>query len=466
MKLRVPEVEVPSDDPFKYDLLKRSESGEALTELVRATNDPLVLSINAPWGEGKSTFVRMWRQLMLNEGVKSIYFNAWENDYVDDPFTALMGELELGLTEIAEHAEVSEVRPHLQKAKKIGAGLLRRAVPSAIKVVTAGLIDADKIAADTLAEFAESIAEEQIKRYEDAKRSVAGFKEQLAAIAHKVYGTHPENPPLVIFVDELDRCRPPYAVAVLEAVKHFFAVPGVVFVLSLDRMQLGNAVRSMYGADMDVDGYLRRFFDLDFNLPPPSPGAFCKAQFGRFGLVDYFSRRTGHDSRYERNQLEGALTSLFSILRLSLRDQERAFCMLSLAIRSTPDNYRLYPLLLATLIVLKIKNPELYREFVLRQRTPSNILAYLGESDGGREFLNSNYGAAVEAYLVSCHSDRVGVRDLMGPYETIMESSTSEEEKARAKRIMELLRSFEFHDMSRVLDYLVRKIDLVSNFRA
>src|SRR5690606_34703090 len=76
--------------------------------------------------------------------------------------------------------------------------------------------------------------------------------------------------PIVFIIDELDRCRPDYAVSVLENIKHLFSVKGIVFVLSIDKEQLGHAVCGVYGSEkMDSNEYLRRFIDVEYSLPAP-----------------------------------------------------------------------------------------------------------------------------------------------------------------------------------------------------
>ena len=80
MRLKAPEFVIDNGDPFKHDLLERMESAEILTELLRSLDEPFVLCIDAPWGQGKSTFLRMWRQHLENERFATLHFNAWEND--------------------------------------------------------------------------------------------------------------------------------------------------------------------------------------------------------------------------------------------------------------------------------------------------------------------------------------------------------------------------------------------------
>ena len=471
MKLKAPPIEIPTDDPFRNDLLGRKESAEFLTELLRSTDEPMVLCINAPWGEGKSTFLRMWRQTLVNAGFKTLIFNAWENDFSDDALVSLIGELELGIQELSlEKKKAKKATAHINKAKKLGAALLRRSIPSAIKLATAGIVDLEKISEQTLAELGEKLAEEQIKHYEDAKKSVIGFRKELTEFAVEVCngeGSDLEKKlPLIILIDELDRCRPIYAIEILEKVKHFFSVPRVIFVLAMDKQQLGHSIRSLYGTGMDAGGYLRRFIDMDYNLPSPERGAFSRAQFLRFGLHDFFKKRQVGDTQYDYRRFEELFTELFSALGLTLREQEHSFSLLSLAIRTTPDNYLLFPLLLGTLIILKVKNPDLYKDFITERLNHQDVLRYIGSTPQGVEILRSSYGAVLEAHLLSSRSKRHMASDLVLPYQEVVDNPTSAEpEKERAKRIISILQSFDSREAYGILDYLVGKIDMVSQIK-
>ena len=98
------------------------------------------------------------------------------------------------------------------------------------------------------------------------------FKEKLEDLARALnnrtaQADNGNHKPLVVMIDELDRCRPSYAVELLETAKHLFDVDRIVFVLAVNREQLAHAVCALYGADFNAEGYLRRFFDEDFRLP-------------------------------------------------------------------------------------------------------------------------------------------------------------------------------------------------------
>lgn len=109
--------------------------------------------------------------------------------------------------------------------------------------------------------------------------------------------------PVVFIIDELDRCRPNYAVSVLEQMKHLFSVPGIVFVLSIDKEELGNAIRGAYGSEnINANEYLRRFIDLEYSIPKPATKDFIKymVDYLRFDEVLF----TGERMQYQRPQTE------------------------------------------------------------------------------------------------------------------------------------------------------------------
>ena len=91
------EIDVPKDDPFKHDLLDRREAVDTLTHLVANLDGPCVLGVDAAWGAGKTTFLRMWTQYLRNQGFPVVEFNAWETDYSEEPFVTLSTELTEGL---------------------------------------------------------------------------------------------------------------------------------------------------------------------------------------------------------------------------------------------------------------------------------------------------------------------------------------------------------------------------------
>jgi hypothetical protein len=226
----------------------------------------------------------------------------------------LIGELGAGIESLRLGNKEGELtRKVLEKTKKAGAALLKAALPTAIKIATSGLLDISALKED-LAKLGEDIAKEQIEKYEAGKKTIRKFREDLGKLVEAVAGQREpdQRKPVVFVIDELDRCRPSYAVGLLEKVKHLFSVDGLVFVLGIDRHQLAQSVRSLYGSGMDADGYLRRFIDLDYRLPEPDHKKFAEAQFARFGLDGMLNARRGSP---EHGVLRRVVPKLFEVFR-------------------------------------------------------------------------------------------------------------------------------------------------------
>ncbi len=238
---------------------------------------------------GKTTFLRMWHQLLRNQGFHCLLFNAWENDFSDSPLLSLIGELETSLESLKADESVG-AKKAVTKVKSIGVGLVKAALPTAIKMATSGIIDLTAIKSEDLAKLAEDYAQKQLEKYKHDKESIKGFHKQLSEAVTSI-AKKSKQPQLIFIIDELDRCRPDYAVQLLEKVKHLFNVPNLIFVLALDTHQLGEAVKSVYGHGIDTDGYLRRFIDLEYRLPIPDVVQFVQALSRRLGFDVLFRDR-------------------------------------------------------------------------------------------------------------------------------------------------------------------------------
>jgi len=80
VKFRLEEIEIPEDEPFKNDALKRQPVVEFVRDLIKQLEGPFVLALDSPWGTGKTTVVRMLRASLKKDGITSVYFNAWKED--------------------------------------------------------------------------------------------------------------------------------------------------------------------------------------------------------------------------------------------------------------------------------------------------------------------------------------------------------------------------------------------------
>lgn len=87
MKLIVPQLTILENEGFlpEKDIFSRKQFAEELTRLIKNADGELVIALDAKWGEGKTTFAKMWRGLLAEQKITSIYFDAFENDFIDDP---------------------------------------------------------------------------------------------------------------------------------------------------------------------------------------------------------------------------------------------------------------------------------------------------------------------------------------------------------------------------------------------
>ena len=202
---------------------------------------------------------------------------------------------------------------------------------------------------------------ESLRRYLERRATTDDFRQHLGKLGAEV--RKETGQPLVFIIDELDRCRPTFAIELLERVKHIFDVPNIVFVFGINRSELVKSLESVYG-EIDAGTYLRRFFDMEFVLPDADPTRFCTHLVRRSGLDVFFSALLP-DPSWDFDDDGGALAPVvLARMGLSLRDMDYCLRLFGLAARDTGANDRIFPELFILLVATKIRNPDLYRRFV------------------------------------------------------------------------------------------------------
>ena len=353
------DIEIPGDDPFKNDLLERKEPAEVLTHLIGSIEGPCVLAVDAVWGAGKTTFLRIWAQYLRNKGFPIVEFNAWETDFTGDPFIALSGELMDGLSGDTDGAPADKIT----EAKRAAKAVLRWAVPGIIRIATAGILDVDPMLEKEAGQALASYAEERLSSYRKQQESVQEFRDILQGIAGDL-AENKQGLPLVVIIDELDRCRPSYAVELLEIAKHLFSVDHIVFVLAVNRSELAHSIKALYGSDFDAHGYLRRFFDIDFRLPEPGRTKFIDNLLAATRFNDYFKRTQDTMAEHDYPAVNTLLTVFFDAPDLSLRAIAQAIHRLGLVLASLRDDRRSFATWTVVVLILRTIDPNLYYQFI------------------------------------------------------------------------------------------------------
>lgn len=268
MELRRHNVEVNDADPFANDWLERKGFAIQLTNIVENNKQgEVVIGLSGQWGEGKTTFVKMWQKHMENKDIASIYFDAFEYDYLEDVFLSLAIEIYNyakvnGLTAQEDYLNKSKNTYHLLQAMiaktspiNIDSSLQEKLVDNENQP-----FDIAKIIKDNLNFSLDNAFEQALKK----KEVFRDFKKSLSQLATQASN---QDIPLIIIIDELDRCKPSFAVEILEKIKHLFLVEGVVFVLSMHHEQLEESIKKVYGQNIDAHTYLQKFIDYPTRLP-------------------------------------------------------------------------------------------------------------------------------------------------------------------------------------------------------
>jgi KAP family P-loop domain len=465
MLIRPKKLPIDPANPFALDKLGRDESATLLTQLLERVDTPFVLSIDARWGDGKTTFVEMWRHHLAANQIRSLYFNAWESDYSADPLISFIGEMEAQLVINKDITNSSRLSKAWEQFKEMGVSIAKHAVPVAVKIVTHGALNLDPVIEQALAGGAADFAKEKIGNYKADKDMVRNFKERLGEFLKELGGQNNEgNRPVVFFVDELDRCRPTYTVELLERIKHFFDVEGLAFVLSLDKEQLGHSIQAVYGAGIDVDGYLRRFIDLEYRLPKGKSYNFVAFLADQYQLRETV-RRSAHSAEVESIPVGlETFEHLASVFNLSLRKQEQTMAMLVLVLLTS----RLEPHLtfLISLAVMKVGNPEFYDGLIASRVTVKDVLDRLEASPAGKKFLTGEAGELFEASLIGwkMNSDR-SASERHGHYQELAQANQGKHVEApRAQRILNFLRVYS--RIERVAASFIRALEITGQFKS
>lgn len=276
MLVRPKSIKVPKGNPFKNDKLGREKHIKRLTDdFLGYVKTPLVMTLASPWGSGKSCFVSMWKGYLEDSGHVCFLFDAWQHDFSKEPMLDIVGEIGVYAAGLKDPTMRERCQAAIRKIATNAAPLLRfsgelaELASPALPVLSCFLrgLKIGKSAAELIANYVG-------KGHSELKASLKACKKTLTELVSFI--SFEGRKPVYFFIDELDRCEPIYAIKLLEALKHFFDVEGIIFVLSLDKQQLSSMAKTRYGEAFDANGYLKRFIDMEHIVPEPSTRQFIE----------------------------------------------------------------------------------------------------------------------------------------------------------------------------------------------
>ncbi|MEQ8804345.1 MAG: P-loop NTPase fold protein [Rhodospirillales bacterium] len=377
--------DIDPDEPWRGDKLKRQQTAEYLTPIIASIDQPFVISLNAEYGMGKTDFVRRWQHDLNNRGFKTAYFNAWESDFSENALAAFMSSLKSQLIRQTKGAIQKSIKSRIGNlAKKSGGFLRHQAAPMLARAAVRKFLGEEELQAlkdfelkeEDIQNLTSALAIEALAAQEAGERSMVSFRNEVEDLVVDLTKNEeePAKRKLIIFVDELDRCRPNYALEVLESIKHLFSVPGVIFILAVDETQLRETVKTIYGSDMNGPGYFSRFFDWRLQLPVPDYYAFATYLMSLYGIegASCFEDPAVDNDFSNPLTLVSWFAETASYFGLSPRQQIRCFTEINLVIRSAPEGQIPYCPVLGFLVVLKEIYPDECRELCLRRGNFAN----------------------------------------------------------------------------------------------
>ena len=390
MKLEPPRMKIGDTDGFaNTDLFGYSDFSERFAKILEDVDSAPVIMLDGPWGSGKSTFVQQWAGLLRERGHAVCYFDAFANDHQDDAFFALAGEL-YSLAEHEESLDCDFRSSFATRAANLGKALWPLTARFALKTVTQGIVsmdDARKIKAavtESPGEFI-TLLKERITGVQKERRLLEQFRSLLSELAQRLTTPASEtvstdtskdfHHKLVFIVDELDRCKPTFALNLIERIKHVFSAKNVCFVLVAHVPQLAEVVQRSYGV---TDGklYLEKFYQLRVTLPAEIDD-YHAGPYVRY--LDFLLKAMDVRTDDARN-LEltvNALKRLSAAYGLSLRSLERITLNVSLAYLATNGTSLRFPPIIAGLCIMRVVNHELYGSAKLGNLRSTDALEFM-----------------------------------------------------------------------------------------
>lgn len=290
---------------MKKKLVERKNDIDVLINIIKNkceyqenSENGLVILLNGEWGTGKTT--------LLSEFVKKIekidrmelfnVYNAYEHDYYDNAYIPFFASIE---DKIQLKKEFSNF------IKSVGEKSINSFIVISYAVTKSIFQKNLKFDIDNVKENLKDIQSEKINNdylidYNNFKKYKKQIKEKMEKIC--------KDRTQIFIIDELDRCKPTFAIDTLEIIKHFFDIKNCVFIVSIDKVQLEGSIKSVYGNGINGEKYFSKLFDYQHNLLP----------LDFYNIVDY-------SDISNINELVEWSTKVFNILNISSRDSKKVF---------------------------------------------------------------------------------------------------------------------------------------------
>lgn len=249
------------------DEFNRKSIAEKIIKLLDAEIDVCPMAINGGWGTGKTEFCHKLINLINERDDQRpkdtdgdsqpqkravIYLNAFASETVDDPLLCILAAIRAKFHEEMKDRIFQLAMPVMKIFCKVVSNAFL------VHVLKQTPEEISETAREGVKSLLDQTIDNLLDQYADAQKNLDALKSVIAVSAVKC--------PILFFIDELDRCRPDFALTILELVKHVFDIPGIKFIFVANMEQLKAIICKRYGQDVDSDVYLEKFFKTEITL--------------------------------------------------------------------------------------------------------------------------------------------------------------------------------------------------------
>lgn len=389
IKAALSDTEIDRGFANNQDHFSQRDLALRLTSLYDSLEHSTVALLDGRWGIGKTTFARRWVAHLRGVGIPAIYFDAFASDYIESPFEAVAGAFVKAAAE-AGRTDNSTYRNFVDRAAKVGKAVAGAATKIGVKAATLGVIGAAEIEqlnsvkddiADALSGASEQSIRKLLESHAEREADFSALKTSLTELPSllrpaSVSEAESRARSLVVVIDELDRCRPDFALGVVETLKHFFRVDNIHFILVTNRSHLALSVAHRYGSGSAADEYLEKFYDFI---------VYFDQDYTRYGQGNIGIFVADLAAKLLPAHVDGVreipeyVASAARAFRLSLRQIEAVFTNIALAYVVVQDREFRPSLLVTFLVLMKTLRPDLYRKAKAATLQSAEVAAFLDQ---------------------------------------------------------------------------------------
>jgi len=371
MKIKLDPVrDLDSETLEKISTPERDRVANAILNMHSRVDEPIVIGIDGEWGTGKTVFLKRLIDIARKREIRSHYFDAFEHDISQDAFISLASSISIFLNN--EYGRDAKDK-FVSAAARVGKSFLMGVGEKAVAYATGGLVD--RGLQNTMKDAAIGPQSNLENLIDQAANRSAALSELRAAIVD-AQEREENNKNILFVIDELDRCRPDFAIEILECVKHIFSVPGVNYILGANFDQLSRIVEMKYGSSGSNSRYFEKFLDFNHSLS----SEFGQGKTGHEKILNDIRKNYENKSHILKGKIFTILAAIYHQKGYSIRTFIKTLEAANLAFLQASDIDIHYHKSIAIACSLKLLNYKLYNDWLRGDSRMDEIWEYYNVS--------------------------------------------------------------------------------------